>query len=208
LRRLSSPQKIQRFLDEIRYNTDDITRSPRQVLRLKKAHCFDGALFAAAALERLGDPPLVLYMESSLEDDDHVLAIFRRRGCWGAVAKSNYATCRWRDPVYRTPRELVMSYFDGYFNLAGTKTLRAFYQPFDLRRIKDLEWRFTDQDLDDLDARLKSGRRYAVISRAQERLLAPADDRLFRAATLGLDPKGAFKIKGSRLNAATRRGAA
>ena len=197
--KLSTAEKIQTYLDSIKYNTDSITRSPRAVMQKRRAHCFDGALFAAAAFEAQGEAPLVMYMESSPDDDDHVLAVFRRFNCWGAVAKSNYTTCRYRDPVYRTLRELAMSYFDGYFNLSGRKTLRAYSQPFNLKRLKDVEWRTTMEDLDFLDRRIKKTREHRLISRVQERLLVRADDRLFRGATLGLDPKGAFKVRGSRL---------
>src|ERR1700761_6222830 len=113
-RRLDSPEKIQRFVDDLRYNKEPggvTCRSPRRVMRDRTAHCMEGALFAAAALRMLGDPPLLLDLEA-VHDDDHVLAIFRRRGLWGAIAKSNYSGLRFREPVYRTLRELAMSYFD------------------------------------------------------------------------------------------------
>ena len=118
-RRLNSPDKIQRFLDDLAYNKEPggaTCRSPRRVLRDRMAHCMEGALFAAAALRMNGHPPLLLDLEA-VRDDDHVLAIFRLRGHWGAAAKSNFAGLRYREPVYRTLRELVMSYFEQYFNL-------------------------------------------------------------------------------------------
>lgn len=197
LRSLSSTEKIQRYLDAIQYNTDSTTRSPREVMRVGRAHCFDGALFAAAALEFHNERPLVMYVESSADDDDHVLAIFKRYGCWGAIAKSNYTGCRYRDPVYRGPRELVMSYFDSYFNLAAKKTLRGYSLPLDLRKVKDVDWRFSSGDLDFLDRRIKKTREYKVINKRQEALLVKADARLFKAGTIGLKKRGAYKVQGA-----------
>jgi len=113
-RRLTTPEKIQRFLDDLAYNKEhdgETCRSPRRVLRDRTAHCMEGALFAAAALRMLGHPPLLLDFEA-VRDDDHVLAIFQLRGHWGALAKSNYSGLRYREPVYRTLRELSMSYFE------------------------------------------------------------------------------------------------
>src|SRR4051794_17076174 len=113
-RRLNTPEKIQRFLDDLAYNKEPdgpSCRSPRRVLRDRTAHCMEGAMFGAAAFRMLGQAALLLDLEA-VRDDDHVLAIFQRRGCWGAVAKSNYSGLRYREPVYRSLRELVMSYFE------------------------------------------------------------------------------------------------
>ena len=120
LKALKTPEKIQRFLDtEIAYNKEpdgDTIRSPRRVLRDRLAHCLEGALLAAAALRVQGFPPLLLDLEA-VRDDDHVLAVFKQHGHWGAIAKSNYSGLRFREPVYRSLRELVMSYFEHYFNV-------------------------------------------------------------------------------------------
>ncbi len=110
--RLTSPRKIQDFLDGIPYSNESSYRCPLRVLREKTAHCFDGALFGAAAMRRLGHPPLVMNMLANDQDDDHMLALYRRDRRWGAVAKSNFAGLRFREPVYRTLRELMMSYFE------------------------------------------------------------------------------------------------
>lgn len=137
LRALAAPQKIQSFLDnEVAYNKEPAgptCRSPRLVLRDRTAHCMEGALLAAAALAFHGHPPLLVDLEA-VRDDDHVLAVFKQHGCWGAIAKSNYAGLRFREPVYRTLRELVMSYFEHYFNPAGEKTLRRYSRPVNLAR--------------------------------------------------------------------------
>ncbi len=197
-RRLNSAPKIQNYLDNLSYNTDEFTRSPRLVIRERKAHCFDGALFAAAALEFHGARPLLVDLRAR-DDDDHVLAVFQQRGLWGAIAKSNYVNTRLRDPVYRSVRELAMSYFHIYFNLTGKKTLREYSVPIDFTHIRECNWRIADCDLDILAPRLDSARHYSVIPRGHEKFLSIADDRTFRSETLGLNPAGAYKVKGSRL---------
>ena len=198
-KRLTSPFKIQQYLDSIAYNLDPIARSPRGVMLNHRSHCLDGALFGAAALEQLGFPPLLMDLRANQFDDDHVLAIFRINGRWGAVAKSNYTGTRYRDPVYRNLRELAVSYFHIYFNLAGKKTLREYSIAFDLRRVKDISWRTTEQNLDLLGDRLDATRHFHLIDERTEKALAPADDRLFKAETLGLDPRGAFKVRGAKI---------
>ena len=133
LRRLRSPGRIQDFLDGLAYRTEDLPASPRRVLAERRAHCFDGALFAAAALRLAGHKPLLVDLQA-VRDDDHVLAVYRDRGRWGALAKSNFSGLRFRDPIFRDLRELAASYFEDYFNLRGEKTLRNFSVPFDLSR--------------------------------------------------------------------------
>jgi hypothetical protein len=149
-RRLSTPAKIQRFLDEeLGYNLEPngaTVRSPRRVLRDRIAHCMEGALFGAAALRMAGFPPLLWDLEAT-RDDDHVLAIFRQAGLWGAIAKSNYAGLRFREPVYRTLRELAMSYFEHYFNLAKEKTLRGYSRPVLLTRFDRRNWMTAEEDV-------------------------------------------------------------
>lgn len=139
LRKLRNPAGIQRFLDEIPYHIATTAYSPRRVLREKTAHCLEGAIFAAAALRALGRPPLVLDLEAD-DDTDHVIAVYRENGAWGSIASSNYATCRGRSPVYRTLRELALSYFEGYFNLRKHKSLRRFSRPVNLARFDKLGW--------------------------------------------------------------------
>ena len=125
LRALRTPAGIQRALDAMPYHIGHTAWSPRRVLREQTAHCLEGAIFAAAALRALGFPPLLLDLEA-VQDTDHVLAVFRIDRRWGAIAKSNFTGLRYREPVYRDLRELVMSYFDGYMNLRGERTLRAY----------------------------------------------------------------------------------
>jgi hypothetical protein len=139
LRALKTPAGIQRFLDALPYHLAGTAWSPRKVLRQKTAHCLEGATFAAAALRAIGFPPLILDLEAD-QDTDHVLAVFKMRGHWGAVAKSNFVGCRYREPVYRTLRELALSYFNIYFNLRGERTLRRYSQPVNLARFDRRHW--------------------------------------------------------------------
>jgi hypothetical protein len=138
-RSLKTPLGIQRFLDAMPYHLAPTAWSPRVVLRERTAHCLEGAIFAAAALRVLGFPPLVLDLEAD-NDTDHVLAVFKVRGHWGALAKSNFTGCRYREPVYRTLRELSLSYFNIYFNLRGERTLRRYSRPVNLSRFDRHEW--------------------------------------------------------------------
>ena len=128
LRSLKSPAKIQKFVDSLTYQYADTAWSPGKVLRERKGHCLEGALLAAAALRVNGYPPLLMDLEA-VRDDDHVLAIYRERGLWGSIAKSNFAGLRFRAPIYRTLRELALSYFEHYYNLRGERTLRAYSVP-------------------------------------------------------------------------------
>ena len=142
LRRLDTPQKIQMFLHDLKQNFEpdgDTCRSVREVLRTRRAHCIEGAMLAAAALWVHGEPPLLLDMRAE-RDFDHVVALFRRHGRWGAISKTNGIGLRWRDPVYRTLRELAMSYFHEYTNRLNHKTLREYSLPFDLRRVEPSVW--------------------------------------------------------------------
>jgi hypothetical protein len=188
LKRLKTPYLIQRFLDEeIAYNLEkngETCRSPRCVLRARLGHCMEGALLAAAALRVQGFPPLVIYL-ASVRDDDHLLAVYRVGGRWGAIAKSNYAGLRSREPVYRTTRELAISYFEHYYNLNGEKTLRAYSAPIDLSRFDHRGWMTAEEDLWDVSEYVATRRQYPLISPAIERRLAPMDRRLFEAGKVG-----------------------
>lgn len=189
---LTTPAVIQQFLDAMPYSTEAVYRSPRSVLRDRRAHCFDGAVFAAAALERLGHLPR-LVDQRAVRDDDHVLALFEHRGRFGAIAKSNFVTLRFREPVYRSVRELVLSYFDFYFNTEREKTLRAFSRPIGLRRFDRLQWRVRDEAMEAIAARLDRAPHRSILTPAMARTLAPVDERTYRAAMLGTDPSGLFK---------------
>ncbi len=146
LRVLKTPAGIQRFLDGCEYHLAETVWSPRKVLRTRTAHCLEGAIFAAAALRVLGYPPLIWDLEAE-NDTDHVLALFKVGQCWGALATSNYVGCRYREPVYRTLRELAMSYFNIYFNPRGQRTLRRYSQPVNLSRFDQLHWMTAEKSI-------------------------------------------------------------
>ncbi len=187
-RRLNSPEKIQRFLDrDLAYNKEPhghTCRSPRRVLRDRTAHCMEGALFGAAALRLLGHPPLLLDLEA-VRDDDHVLAIFRSRGHWGAVAKSNYSGLRYREPVYRTLRELVLSYFEHYYNHQKEKTLRRYSRPVNLRRFDSIQWMTAEEDVWAIPEHLCDIPHRPLLEPRLIPRLAKVDDRLYAAGMLG-----------------------
>src|SRR5450631_4761901 len=146
LRSLKDPHGIQRFLDDMPYHLADTAWSPRRVLRENTSHCFEGATFAAAALRVNGYPPLVIDLEAE-HDTDHVIAVYKQHGHWGAIAKSNYTGCRYREPVYRTLRELALSYFHIYFNLRGERTLRRYSRPVNLRRFDRDQWMTSEKNI-------------------------------------------------------------
>jgi hypothetical protein len=188
LRRLTTPERIQSFLDsEIGYNKEPqgpTCRSPRLVLRDRLAHCMEGALFAAAALRVHGFPPLLLDLEA-VRDDDHVLAIFRQRGHWGAIAKSNYSGLRFREPVYRTLRELAISYFEHYYNPDGEKTLRSYSRPIRLQRFDRFGWMTAEEDVWRIPEYLTRIAHTPLLNPNMTRRLNHVDARLQAAGRLG-----------------------
>lgn len=177
LKLISTPAKIQGFLDAlpINYEKDGETiMSPRRVLRERKAHCLEGALLAAAALWVNGEEPLVINLDPNRMDVGHVITIYKRRGHFGAFSKTNHATIRSRDPVYKTPRELVMSYFHEYFeNTGGTKTLRLYSRPFNLKQL-GTGWLTDENDLQYVSDALDEIEHYSCIPRGNERLITRA----------------------------------
>jgi hypothetical protein len=189
---LSSPAAIQAFLDEVPYSADPFYRCPARVLRDRKAHCFDGALLAAAALRPLGFPPLIVDMLPE-RDDDHILAIFKVEGFWGAVAKSNFVGLRFREPVYSSLRELVMSYFEVFFNVDREKTLRGYTVPLNLRSFDRRRWTTRDEPLEDIATRLDEIRKVFVLTPAMVARLSPMDPRSYGAGMMGSLPEGLYK---------------
>lgn len=184
LRSLKTPYGIQRFLDAMPYHLADSAYSPRRVLRENTSHCFEGALFAAAALRVNGYPPLILDLEAE-HDTDHVIAIFRQNGHWGALAKSNYTGCRYREPVYRSLRELAISYFEGYFNLRRERSLRTFSRPVNMARFDHRGWMTSEEPLWYVAEYLFDIHHYRLLTPASEKKLHRLDDRSFRAGCLG-----------------------
>jgi hypothetical protein len=194
LQTLSDPDKIQGFLDSIDYNPNYECRSPRYVIKKRSAHCFEGALFAAAAMEYIGYKPLIVDMKA-FNDDDHVIAVFSENGKWGAVAKSNFTTLRYREPVYRSLRELIMSYFDFYFNTDGDKSLRSYSPPLNLSLYDKRNWQTTEEDLEYIGDKLEQLRHFPVIDENEIINLKRASDTMMKAGMLGSNAAGLFKPK-------------
>ena len=206
LRSLDTPFRIQTFLESLPYSVDKGYRCPRSVLRDRKAQCFDGAVFAAAALHELDLRALLVDLRA-VRDDDHVLAIFKRGAHFGAVAKSNVVGLRWREPVYRTLRELILSYFELYFNVEGERTLRSYSMPLDLEKLDGVDWRISDSGMEVIAQRLDSARHFALMTRAMVRSLSPIDSRTFKAGLMGARDAGLYKPKSRSLNkTGSRRG--
>ncbi len=189
LRRLRTPGHVQDFLDRLSYRTEDAPASPRRVLAERRAHCYDGALFAAAALRLSGRRPLLVDLQA-VRDDDHVLAVYRDRGRWGAVAKSNFTGLRFREPIFGSLRDLAASYFEDYFNLRGEKTLRRYSVPLDLSRFDRLGWSFDEAHLQDIAERLDGSRHFPLLRPGGEKALRRVEARSFRAGTLFTDMSG------------------
>jgi hypothetical protein len=184
LRSLKTPAKIQKFIDALQYQYADTAGSPRRVLRERKGHCLEGALLAAAALRVNGHPPLLMDLEA-VRDDDHVVALYRERGLWGGIAKSNYAGLRFRAPIYRTLRELALSYFEHYYNLRGERTLRAYAGPVNLERLDSRHWMTAEEDVRCVPEMLIQARHYALFPDPVARTLPRLDRRSFEAGMHG-----------------------
>jgi hypothetical protein len=183
LRSLKDPHGIQTFLDAMPYHLADTAWSPRKVLAEDTSHCLEGAIFAAAALRANGFPPLIVDLEAE-HDTDHVLAVYQIDGHWGAVAKSNYTGCRYREPVYRTLRELALSYFNIYFNLRRERTLRRFSRPVNLARFDDLEWMTTEKPIWFIVYYLLEIPHYALINKKMASRLHRVDERVYESEIL------------------------
>ncbi len=184
LRALRTPYLVQKFLESLPYHHANTAWSPRLVLREGTAHCLEGAIFAAAALRINGFKPLLLDLEA-VRDTDHVLAIYQYDGHWGAIAKSNFAGLRFREPVYRSLRELAMSYFDNYYNLLGERTLRALSRPIDLSRFDRLQWMTTEEPVWFVAEHLCHVPHTPLIPKEPEKRLTRLDKRAHAAGLTG-----------------------
>ena len=186
LERLSSPEKIQDFLHALTANFEiggQTCLSVREVLRRRRAHCIEGAMLAACALWVHGEPPLLLDMRAE-RDYDHVVALFRRGRCWGAISKTNPALLRWRDPVYRSLRELAMSYLHEYANKRSQKTLRSYAGPFDMRRFEPKLWVTNGKNCWDVGEMLDEMRHTPLVTKRQARTLRLRDAMERKAGAL------------------------
>lgn len=192
INRFKKPYDIQAFLDSIPYNPNAECRSPRKVIAEQKAHCFEGALFAAAMVRELGFQPLIVDMMAE-NDDDHVITVIKIRGKWGAIAKSNTTALRYREPVYGSLRELILSYFDFYFNTLGDKSLRSYSRPVDLSRFDRKKWAESDDDLEYIGDYLALIPHYQLLNDESINNLVRVDQKLMDAVFMGANPEGLFK---------------
>jgi hypothetical protein len=178
MKKLSTPIKIQNYLDTLPINFEkngETYMSPRRVLRERKAHCFEGALLAALALALQGEKPLLLDLTSYPHDDDHVVALYRKNGYWGAISKTNHAALRFRDPIYRSVRELALSYFHEYFmNDTGKKVLATYSDPFDLSKVKT-NWVTAEEDLFSLMHALDTSPHHHIVPKNNKKFIRRAD---------------------------------
>jgi hypothetical protein len=181
---LKTPARIQKFIDALPYQYANTALSPQSALRERKGHCLEGALLAAAALRLNGHPPLLMDLEA-VHDDDHVLAIYREGGLWGSIAKSNFAGLRFRAPVYRTLRELALSYFEHYYNLRGERTLRSYSVPVDLTRLDSQHWMTSEEDVWCVPEYLIAARHFPLLPDKVARALPRLDRRSFEAGMHG-----------------------
>lgn len=204
LRRLSTPQKIQAFLNAMPINHElegETVLSVREVLRRRNAHCIEGAFLAACALWVNGVRPLVMHLDCDATDFPHVITLFRRGRCWGAISKTNGAVLRFRDPVYRSLRELAMSYFHEYCNRRGHRTLTSYSNAFDLRRLDPALWVTGGHSCMQAHDRLLHSRHHALITPAQKRRLSrrdPFESRVAKIVQYPRPPKAAATLRGRR----------
>lgn len=200
-RGFETPADIQRYLDSVPYVGEERDRCPLDVMQDRQCHCLDGGLFAALAMRRIGYPGLLIDLVPAQDrkghklDDDHVLAVFRRHGAWGAVAKSNYAWLRYREPVFRSLRELAMSYFEVYFSIDGLKTLRGYTRPLDISNYDHLDYAWSEAGATELYRTLYRRKPISLISNKAASELLPTDERALASGTVGVDFGWVFRPK-------------
>lgn len=194
-RSLSAPVDIQVYLDSMPYIAEELDRSPLRVMTDFQSHCLDGGIFAALALARLGHRPLIMDLGPDPgKDDDHVLALFRHNGKWGCIAKSNYAFLRFREPVYRSLRELAMTYFESFISVEKAKTLRSYTRPMDLSVFAS-DWTWSEAGIAEISRRLYRRKLIPLITPEDAKILSLVDDRFYQANSLGTNLDWAFGVR-------------
>ena len=195
LKELNSPRKIQDFITKLRINFEprgDTCKSPRVVLRTKKAHCIEAAMLAALALRLQGHKPLLVDLTAHDRDFDHVIAVFKKNGYWGAISKSNHTVLRYRDPVYKSLRELIMSYFNEYFLPRGKKSLKSYSVPVDISKFDKKGWVISEDDVWDIPEALVKAKHNKVLNKSQTAMLRNVD-------TLELDASDLVQFKNEKI---------
>lgn len=186
-KKLSSPQKIQDYLNTLKFNFEkrgETCMSPRRVIQRKTAHCMEGAMLAAAALEYHGAKPLVVDLRAKRPDVDHIVTLFKFRGFWGGITKTNHAVLRYREPVYKTIHELAISFFHEYFDGKGFKTLREYSVPINLNKFNKYNWRTSDEELFAIPKAIDAAKHYTLLSSFQLKNLRTADKIEIKAGKL------------------------
>ncbi len=186
-RKLKTPRQIQAFITKIPINFEEegeTCYSPRLVLKHNKAHCIEGALLAAAILRLHGHPPLIVDLEATKDDYDHVICVFKQHGCWGAISKTNHAVLRYRDPVYKSIRELVMSYFHEYFDDKGRKNLRSYTNPINLAHFDQKNWMTAEEEVWYIAEHLADAGHILLMNRKQITVLKKPDKVEIKAGNL------------------------
>ena len=190
---LDTPFAIPEYLNSMPYIAEERDRAPLQVLQDGQCHCLDGGFFAALALWRIGFKPLLIdLVPDPGRDDDHVLALFKVDGCWGAVAKSNYVNLGFREAVYKNLRELVMTYFEHYVSVHQEKTLRGYTRPFDASRYTHLNWAWDEQGVNQLYKHFYKRKAIPLITPSMAKRLSPVTDRAYAAETFHTNLKESF----------------
>ncbi len=191
-----TPRDVQNYLDDTPYSPEDRNRCPVNVVKDRWAHCLDGGLFGALGLRTLGYLPIIVDLQSDEGlDDDHVLAVYRLNGLWGAVAKSNFNGLRLREPVFRSLRELAMSYFEDYFNVDGVKSLRFYTVPLDLSSLDKFDWMSKDTGADKIEQILKHRRKTRLVPEQVISSFSRMDELSYKAGMLGVNHSGLYKPK-------------
>ena len=185
---LNTEGKIQDFLNKIPINFEenkkDTCYSPRKVLEKNKCHCIEGAILAALILRVNGHPPLLVDLTANNKDFDHVIAVFKKQKKWGAISKTNHSTLRYREPIYNSIRELVMSYFNEYYNDNGKKTLRSYSRPVNLSMFDRVKWMTTEEELWEIPDYLARVKHFPILTKSQIANLRNADKIEIEAGNL------------------------
>ena len=178
LRKINTPAKVQDFLNAIPFNFEmdgkDTVKSPIRVLRERNAHCMEGALLGAYLLSLQGFKPLILHLQTTKNDFDHIIAPFQIKGLWGALSKTNHGVLRYREPIYRDIHELLLSYFHEYFLDNGLKTLRKYSVPLDLNMFGK-DWMLEEKDLWQIDQKLDKIKHFNIAPKNVFKNLRKAD---------------------------------
>lgn len=193
LRSLKTPDHIQEYINQLVYNPTDHASSPRWVMITNEGHCFEGGLIAAAALEMNGHKPLMVDLIAE-NDDHHVITVYKTHTGWGSLSKSNTTLLAGRRPYYRNVRELVMSYFDFYFNLKGCLSLYGYSDPINLNKYNSWDWRTTDNDLMEMGVSFNDHVHYEIVPPHKIKKLKRVHPRIVDACFLGADPDGLYKV--------------